>query len=92
MTSRNLNYIKSPRDNRDHLLKFSNTTPTTSIPSSIDLSQYCTPVKDQGQEGSCTAFSSVAAMEYIEKKFNNGSITNFSEMSEMILHNPSFGL
>lgn len=79
MTSRNLNYIKSPKDTRDHLLKFSSTAPTASLPPSVDLSQHCTPVKDQGQEGSCTAFSSLAAMEYIGKKFNNGLDANFSE-------------
>jgi C1A family cysteine protease len=78
MMSRTLNYIKSPKDTRDYALKFSGIN-SSLPPSSIDLSEYCTSVKDQGQEGSCTAFSTIAAMEFLEKKFNSNPMSNFSE-------------
>jgi len=48
-----------------------------SLPISIDLRQWCTPVEDQGGIGSCTAQAAVGAVEYYENRaFNryiNGS-------------------
>lgn len=37
-------------------------------PSSIDLREWCSPVEDQGQIGSCTANAGVAVIEYFEKR------------------------
>jgi hypothetical protein len=39
-----------------------------SIPDKVDLRQYCTPVEDQGQLGSCTANATVGALEYLYSK------------------------
>lgn len=42
--------------------------PTLSIPSSMDLKKYCSPVEDQGKLGSCTANAGVGMFEYFERK------------------------
>ena len=77
-TNRVLNYRPSPVDTRDHTFKLIKNT--VALPSSIDLTSNCTTVKDQGSIGSCTAFATVAAMEYLEKKFNSNPNSNYSEM------------
>jgi C1A family cysteine protease len=39
------------------------------LPASVDLRQYCSPVFDQGQQGSCTANSLAGLREYLLIKF-----------------------
>ena len=38
------------------------------VTSSVDLRQWCSPIEDQGQLGSCTANAGVGLVEYYEKK------------------------
>jgi len=45
----------------------------------VDLSQFCSSIRDQGVEGSCTAFATIACMEFIEKKFNKNNYIDLSE-------------
>jgi C1A family cysteine protease len=60
-----LNYTKDKVDHRDYLY----TPPTIAkLQSSIDLRQYCTPVEDQGNIGSCTGHAITSAIEIILKK------------------------
>jgi C1A family cysteine protease len=40
----------------------------TSIPASEDLREWCSPVEDQGQIGSCTAQAGAGIIEYYERK------------------------
>lgn len=71
-----MGYKKDPSDERDFLFK--STMPVTSkaqmeslmltLPTSIDYSNNMSPVKDQGQLGSCVAFASVAVKEWQEIK------------------------
>ena len=48
-----------------------------SLPSQVDLRQWCSPVEDQGQLGSCTAHAAVGVVEYYQcrtkGKFTDGS-------------------
>ncbi len=37
-------------------------------PSSVDLRQWCSPVEDQGELGSCTAQAGVGMLEYYERR------------------------
>jgi C1A family cysteine protease len=37
-------------------------------PTSVDLRQWCSPVEDQGELGSCTAHAGVGMIEYLERK------------------------
>jgi C1A family cysteine protease len=39
-----------------------------SIPSSVDIRQYCAPIENQGTLGSCTANAGVGLLEYFERK------------------------
>jgi C1A family cysteine protease len=42
-------------------------TPITA-PATVDLRQWCSPIEDQGELGSCTAHAAVGLMEYFELK------------------------
>lgn len=46
----------------------------TPLPESVDLRPQCSPVKDQGQLGSCTANSHASSIEFLEIK-NTGKYT-----------------
>jgi C1A family cysteine protease len=74
MNKKKLNY----KHNKNHKSKtvVSTKKTTTKV---VDLSQYCSSVKDQGNEGSCTAFASLACMEFLEKKFNTKHYVDLSE-------------
>jgi len=39
-----------------------------SVPVSMDLRPYCSPIEDQGQIGSCTAHAGAGVIEYYERK------------------------
>jgi len=39
-----------------------------SLPASVDLREWCSPVEDQGDLGSCTAQAGVGIIEYYERK------------------------
>lgn len=40
----------------------------TGLPSSTDLRQWCSPIEDQGQLGSCTANAAAGIVEYYERR------------------------
>jgi len=51
-------------------------TPTTTflvtgLPSSVNLTKWCSPVEQQGNLGSCTAQAAVGCIEYIERRALN---------------------
>lgn len=47
---------------------------TSSVPTSVDLRRWCTPIEHQGDIGSCTAHAGVGIVEYYEKKAFNKHI------------------
>lgn len=49
------------------------------LPAVIDLSFWCSPVRDQGSLNSCTAFAAIALLEYFENR-NFGKSTNASPL------------
>lgn len=67
-------YIPSPINPNDEIYSFND----KQIPKSFDLSPYLSPVKDQGQLGSCTAFPIAAVYEFAAIQNNNQ--TNISEL------------
>lgn len=45
-----------------------------SLPASVDLRQYCSPIENQGQLGSCTANAAAGLVEYFERRAHGGFI------------------
>ena len=43
-------------------------TPTTTLPPSVDLREFCSPIKDQEGIGACTGNAIVSYLEYLENK------------------------
>ena len=73
-----LNLHHSPPDRRDYKIKIKAPKPLKF--NNVDLSNFCTSVKDQGAVGSCTAFAVIGLMEYIHKRaLNNGDEDVYSE-------------
>ena len=61
-----LKLYPSPDDPRDHIIKAAAPVKAAGF---VDLSANCTGIKDQSILGSCTAFASVAALEFLHRKF-----------------------
>lgn len=60
-------WVKDKPDSRDYLYK-----PTTvKLPDVVDLRQYCSPIEDQGNLGSCTGNAIAGAIELLNKRSNN---------------------
>lgn len=58
-------WIPDPPDPRDHMWKM---VPMVSIPSRVDLRQWCSLIEDQGNLGSCTGNAIAGAIELIDRK------------------------
>jgi len=54
----------------------------TTLPSSIDLREWCSPVENQGQIGSCTANAAAGVVEY----FENRAFGRFLDVSRLFLY------
>jgi C1A family cysteine protease len=51
----------------------------TSLPESVDLRKWCSPVENQGSLGSCTAHAGTGIVEYFQKR-SSGKYTNGSRL------------
>lgn len=67
---RRYGYRKDPDDSRDLKMKQVPFTIAESLPESVDLEQWCGPVKDQGSLGACTAFAGTGNLEYLFRRYN----------------------
>ncbi len=54
------------------------------IPTQVDLRNWCSPVRDQGQQGSCTGFAFTALREFLELK--HGTPAPWVELSPTFLY------
>jgi len=59
-----------------------------SLPASVDLRQWCSPVEDQGRLGSCTSNAGVGVIEYYERK----SFGRYINASRLFLYKVSRNL
>jgi C1A family cysteine protease len=70
-------YLHDKPDSRDFL--YTVTAPET-YPNYIDLRNYCSPVRDQGQLGSCTAFSMATGLKEFQTLVQGKYKTKFSPL------------
>ena len=61
-----LNLVKAPNDPKDYKVVVDRFTAV----SLVDLSNTCSPIKNQGDIGACTSFATIENMEYIERRSN----------------------
>lgn len=68
-------WLPDPPDFRDYTAEHDRIKPVLSkltqpvpLPASTDLRQWCPPIEDQGELGSCTAQAVVGLMEYFERR------------------------
>lgn len=67
-TNNRYHWVRDPVDPRDHIFQ----PPTlASIPRSVDLRPYASPIDDQGNLGSCTGNAIAGAIDLIDKKLQN---------------------
>lgn len=59
-------WLPDPPDSRDHIYQLAPLT----LPASVDLRPYCSPVEDQGNLGSCTGNAIAGQIELIDRKNN----------------------
>jgi len=70
-------WIPDPPDARDHLYQLN--TALTLAPV-VDLRQYCSPIEDQGNIGSCTGNAIAGQIELIQRKTNATSGKDISRL------------
>jgi C1A family cysteine protease len=58
-------WVRDPIDPRDHIYQLA---PLQAIPPRVDLRQYCSPIEDQGNIGSCTGNAIAGQIELIDRK------------------------
>jgi C1A family cysteine protease len=60
--------IPSKKDHRDKSLLTSRVKPQSAFPPSFSILQFCGPIKNQGQQGSCTGHASASLAEFIWRR------------------------
>ncbi len=74
INGRRYGYRVPKPDARDYgLSNFGAIRALVSLPPAIDLEFLCGPVRDQGDEGSCTAHAGVGMREFLARKYQNKS-------------------
>lgn len=68
---RRYGYRRDVADHRD--IGTMRLMPPLSLPSSVDLEEFCGPVKDQGPLGACTAFAGCGMREFLARKYESRS-------------------
>jgi len=74
--------IRDKEDGRDYLMK--GFLPKVKLPKKLDLIDKMTPVRNQGDEGTCVAFASVVGMKEYQEKID---YKKFVSLSPRFLYN-----
>ena len=69
--NRQFGALRDTHDSRDHMF-LSRATPSD-YPAVVDLREFGGPIKDQGEEGSCTGHAFSSAREWIARKYEKAS-------------------
>jgi C1A family cysteine protease len=85
MPYRGLGLIPDTHDPRDTIFEAQPRMMIGGIPPKVDLRHLCSPVRDQGNQGSCTGFALVSGLrEYVEHK--TGAPKQWVELSPSFLY------
>lgn len=77
-----LGCLKDKKDKRDYLMRAY--LPVIKLPIKIDYTQKMSPVRDQGDEGTCVGFATVVGMKEYQEKIDYGKLV---ELSPRFLYN-----
>lgn len=72
-------WVRQSPDSRD--ITFSTPAPP-SIPNSVDLRSWCSPIDDQGNLGSCTGNAIAGCIEYMDRRYNKKA----TEVSRLFIY------
>jgi C1A family cysteine protease len=75
-------YTPDHKEVKPHLKTMGAASVPASLPSIVDLRQYCSPIEDQGQLGSCTANATAGLVEYFERRAHG----RFIDASRLFLY------
>ena len=85
LLKRGTGWVVDPPDERDHV---SQIEISASLPDSVDLREWCSPIEQQGQINSCTAHAAIALIEYFQRK----AFGNHLDASRLFLYKVSRNL
>ena len=71
-------------DQRDRIFRLGVQPDLSSLPTQVDLRQWCSPVENQKTLGSCTANAAVGALEYLEIK--SGQTSSYEDLSRLFVY------
>jgi len=71
VSKRRFGALRDVHDVRDRMYRAS--PPAHALPQHVDLREWAGPIKDQGEEGSCTGHAFSSAREWMERMYENGS-------------------
>jgi hypothetical protein len=77
-----LGCLKDKKDNRDFLMRAY--LPLIKLPSKIDYTKNMSPVRNQGDEGTCVGFATTVGMKEYQEKIDYGKLV---ELSPRFLYN-----
>ena len=71
-----LGCVKDKKDSRDYLMRAY--LPVIKLPSKIDYTKKMSPVRDQGDEGTCVGFTTAVGMKEYQEKIDYGKLVELS--------------
>ena len=78
------NWKRDLPDARDHLYSIASAPAT--LPASVDLRSYCSPIEDQGQLGSCTANAIAGIVEYTDIREGKATPISPLQVSRLFIY------
>jgi len=78
------NWKRDLLDARDHI--YDTTSAPATLPASVDLRSYCSPIEDQGQLGSCTSNAIAGIVEYTDIREGKATPSSPLRVSRLFIY------